>query len=84
MKHEINTDAAVVAGAGASAAARGLTTVFTVVSRDAAAEAAAPAASASIACFMFLSNFQLLSFDLIFDLYFVTSMLHVGVGNITG
>ena len=38
MKHEINTDVA-------STAAPSLTTVFTVVSRDAAAEAAAAAAA---------------------------------------
>ena len=38
-ENEIDTDAA--AGAAPSAAAPGFTTVFTVVSRDAAAEAAA-------------------------------------------
>ena len=46
----MNTDAAAV-GAAPSAAAPGFTAVFTVVSRDAAAEeaaAAAPAAAASV------------------------------------
>ena len=74
IKHEINTDAA--AGAAASAAASRETTVKTVVKPGAAAEAAAPAApaSVSISCFMFISNFQFLIFDLNFVFDFVTSV----------
>ena len=53
MKHAINTDAA-AAGAAAFADAPGFATVFTVVSRDAAAPAEA---SVLISCFIFISNF---------------------------
>ena len=46
------------AGAAASATDPGFTTVFTVVSQDAVAKTAAPAAaSVLISCFIFMSNF---------------------------
>ena len=55
----------------------------TVVKPGAAAEAAAPTAAASvlISCFIFISNFQILIFDLNFDLYFITLIWHMDVSN---
>ena len=76
MKHEINTDAAAAgAEADASAAAPIWTTVFTVVSQDAAAETGAPptASSALIACFILISSFQFS----IFYVYVITLILHI-------
>ena len=80
MKHEINTDVA-AASAAASAATTVAPTVKTVVKTKAAAEAAAEAAAASvyISSFIFISNFQFLTFDPNFYLYFITLILHMGV-----
>ena len=55
-EHEIDTDAA-ADGATASAAAPGFTTVYTVVSRNAAAEAAA-SVSISFSFFIFIYDFN--------------------------
>ena len=58
-------------------------TIFAVVSRDVAAEAAAPAAAAAsvlISGFIFSPNFWFLIFDLNFHVYFITLILHMGVG----
>ena len=73
MKNENQIEPDAAAGVAASAAAPGFTIVFGVVSRDAAAEAATPAAAASVmmSCFMFISNLQILTFDLNFDLHCV-------------
>ena len=78
-ENEIDTDPA--AGGAASAAASCETTVQTVVKPGKGAEVAAPEAAAAvsmlISCFIFISNFSFLSFDLNLDFYFVT--LHIGV-----